>query len=341
VKPPLSPVVVKVERFLKRLGLGDARMVAAVSGGPDSVALLHALLRLRSAACPPLVIAHLNHQLRGADSDADEVFVRELHTSLSARHAGLILCCERIDVGAAARDAKANLEETARRLRYGWLERVAREHGLRLVATGHTADDQAETVLHRLLRGTGLRGLRGIARRRPLAAGVEVIRPLLDVTRAEVLAFLEELGQQARQDRSNAELRFTRNRIRLELLPHLESYNPAIREVLARLARQAEEAHEEEQASAAALLAEAELPRAGALLIFDHGRLAAASRHRVRLLFRRVWEREGWPTGAMSFAHWRRLEALVFDGAAALDLPGGVRARRHGQVVQVGPRDAL
>ena len=336
MKRPSFPLIDKVERCLKRLGLEETGMVAAVSGGPDSVALLHALLRLRSASSPPLVIAHLNHQLRGADSDADEAFVRGLYASLSVNHPRLILCCERVDVAAVARDAKANLEETARRLRYGWLERVAREHGLGLVATGHTADDQAETVLHRLLRGTGLRGLRGIAERRPLAAGVEVVRPLLDVTRAEVLAFLEELGQPARQDHSNADLRFTRNRIRLELLPQLAAYNPAIREVLARLARQAEEAHEEEQTLAGVLLAEAERPRAGPLLIFDHGCLAAASRYWVRLVFRLVWEREGWPTGGMSFEHWRRLEAIVFDGAAAVDFPGGVRARRHRRVVQIG-----
>lgn len=316
-------------------------MVAAVSGGPDSVALLRALLLLRPASRPPLVIAHLNHQLRGADSDADETFVRALHATLSADHPGLILCCERIDVAAVARQTKANLEEAARQVRYSWLARVAQEQGLCLVGTGHTADDQAETVLHRLLRGAGLRGLRGIAARRRLAPNVEVVRPLLDVTRAEVLAFLAGLGQPARQDHSNADLRFTRNRIRLELLPHLAGYNPGIRAVLGRLAQQAEEAHEEEQASAAALVAEAELPRAGPLLIFDHSRLTAVSRYRVRLLFRCVWEREGWPTGGMGFEHWRRLEALVFDGAAAVDLPGGVRARRRGRVVQVSPSDGV
>src|SRR5262249_36961547 len=144
------------------------------------------------------------------------------------------------------------------------------------------------------------------------AEAVEVVRPLLDVTRAEVLAFLEAQGQPARQDRSNDDIRFTRNRIRHELLPHLaEHYNPAVREVLARLARQAEEAHEELEGLASALLAEAERPRAGSLLVFERERLVSSSRFRVRLLFRRVWEREGWHLGEMSFEHWQRLEAVV------------------------------
>src|SRR5262249_43457642 len=332
-------LVEKAERCLRRLGPGPGGVVAAVSGGPDSVALLLALLRLRPGPAQPLVIAHVNHGLRGADSDADEAFVRHLHARLvSSGRQGLHLCCERLDVAARARAAKANLEAEARRLRYAWLARVAREHGLGIVATGHTADDQAETVLHRLLRGAGLQGLRGITPRRPLAEGVEVVRPLLDVMRAEVLAFLEAEQQPARQDRSNDDLRFTRNRIRHELLPHLaQHYNPAICEVLARLAHQAEEAHQELDMATCALLGEAEKPRAGSLLVFDWVRLAASSRHRVRLLFRRVWEREGWPLGEMSFDHWQRLEALVFDGLPAVDLPGGLRARRHGSVLQVGP----
>src|SRR5439155_11377281 len=104
-------------------------------------------------------------------------------------------CCARADVGAQARREGDNLESVARRIRYDWLVHVARDVHAPFVATGHTADDQAETVLHRLLRGTGLKGLRGIAARRTLAPGIELIRPLLEVTRAEVLAYLEAEGQ--------------------------------------------------------------------------------------------------------------------------------------------------
>lgn len=326
----------RVRELLGRVGVARQGMVVAVSGGADSVALLRALL----VASSQLVIAHLNHQLRGAESDADEDFVRALHAQLVAGgQEGLQLRCERLDVAAHARADGDNLEAVARRLRYAWLAEVARDAGLRLVATGHTADDQAETVLHRLLRGTGLRGLRGIATRRSLTAEIDVVRPLLTTTRAEVLAYLAGLGQDYRHDSSNDSRQLTRNRIRHELLPLLaREYNPEIAAVLGRLAEEADAAYRVEDAQAAALLAEAERPRAGGLLIFDRARLAAAPRHQVRALFRHVWEREGWPTAAMGFDAWDRLAGVALGEMTAVDLPGGVSTRLGERVVQVGPR---
>src|SRR5205823_4132455 len=135
------------------------------------------------------------HQLRGAENDADEAFVRALPETLKT---SVELHCVRIDVAAQARTEGANVEAVARRLRYEWLARVAKECQAAWVITGHTADDQAETVLHRLLRGTGLKGLRGIAARRQLADGVALVRPLLSVARASVMAYLQELGQDYR-----------------------------------------------------------------------------------------------------------------------------------------------
>lgn len=316
----------------------EAGLVVAVSGGPDSVALVRLLVAARAPEGGRLMLAHLNHGLRGSDSDADEQFVAALHAGLVA--AGIEdvhLRCAKRDVLALAREAGANVEGLARQVRYRWLTEVAREEGVRWVATGHTANDQAETVLHRLLRGTGLQGLRGIAAQRPLEDGVSVVRPLLDVTRAEVLACLEALGQPAREDASNRDLRYTRNRIRHELLPHLaERYNPAIVTVLGRLAAQAEEATATEEAAALDLLQATELPRAGALLIFDRGRLAVAPRWLVRALFRRVWLREGWPMGEMSYTAWDRLAGLVAGEARGVDLPGHISARCLERVVQVG-----
>jgi tRNA(Ile)-lysidine synthase len=216
---------------------------------------------------------------------------------------------------------------------------VARERAIRRVATGHTADDQAETVLHRLLRGTGLQGLRGIARRREIAPGVELVRPLLGVRRAEVMAFLRSLGQPAREDSSNRDLRLTRNRIRHELIPLLAAhYNPAVVEVLGRLAAQAAEAFGEEQAAAEALLAAAELPRAGRELVFDQPRLAAASEREVRAMLRLVWERENWSRDAMGYVAWQRLTALARGEGKSADFPGGVHARGRGRVFLLGPR---
>src|SRR4051812_5247125 len=191
-----------VRTGLARGGGPPAGLVVAVSGGADSVALLRALVEIGEPG-GRLVVAHLNHGLRGAESDGDEAFVRELCGGLpDVEFRG-----ERIDVRAAG----GNLEAAARRERYAWLSRVAGECGLAWGATGHTADDQAETVLHRLLRGAGLQGLRGIAVGRELRPGVTVVRPLLGATRAEVLDFLREIGQPFHEDRSNLDLRFTRN----------------------------------------------------------------------------------------------------------------------------------
>jgi tRNA(Ile)-lysidine synthase len=313
-------------------------MVLAVSGGPDSVALLRALVALRTRRAAPLVLAHLNHQLRGPASDADEAFVRTVYGRLAAEGAeALELRCERLDVAAKAREQGANLEAVARQARYDWLTAVAQETGAARVATGHTADDQAETVLHRLLRGTGLSGLRGIALRRRLAHGIDLIRPLLRATRAQVLDYLRAEGQPYCEDQSNSDLDYTRNRLRHELLPHLaEHYNPAVRSVLVRLAEHAEEVCAELEERACSLLAAAERPRAGSRLVFDRAILTAAPRPVLREALRLVWDREGWPLGEMSRAHWNRLLALAAGEARALELPGGVRAWCRERVVQLG-----
>jgi tRNA(Ile)-lysidine synthase len=308
-------------------------LVVAVSGGPDSVALARAAALARGEADGPLVLAHLDHGLRGAEGEADADFVAALASALP----GAELCRGRLDVGGLARREGANLEAVARRERYRWLAEVARARGVGLVATGHTADDQAETLLHRLLRGTGLQGLRGIASRRELAPGVELVRPLLPATRRDVLAFLAALGQPYREDSSNRDLRLTRNRIRHELLPHLaDRYNPAVVAALARLAAQAEEAYCDEAVAAATLLVAAERPRAGAQLVFDRAALAAAPRRVLRSALRLVWEREGWPRDAMGHAGWERLAWFVRDGSRALDLPGHIHARLRRRVLLLG-----
>ncbi len=314
-----------VRRALAALpGLGDG-LVAAVSGGPDSVALLRALLDARGPAPRRLVVAHLNHGLRGADADADEDFVAALVSGLAAGAPGLELRRTRLDVAARVRAEGGNLEGVARRLRYDWLAAVAREAGVGWVATGHTASDQAETVLHRLLRGCGLHGLRGVAVRRQVSDGVGLVRP-----------YLESLGQPWRQDASNDDRRRTRNRIRHDLLPYLaRDFNPRVEAALLRLAEQAEDACRAEDEEADALLARAERPRAGAVLVLDREALAAAPRRLVRAVFRRLWEREGWPQGRMGFAAWERLADLVAGPEGGFDLPDGVRARRRRGVVQL------
>lgn len=205
----------------------------AVSGGADSMALLDALVRLRQREGAPgrLLIAHLNHQLRGPEADEDEQFVRAL-----AERLVLPVFIERADILEQARAAKENLEATARHRRYDFLRRVAEENGAAYVLTAHTQDDQAETVLMRLLRGSGAAGLQGIARIRPLSESVNLLRPLLEVTRVQVLEHCQQYGLAFRTDSSNFSARLLRNRVRHELLPTLRTFNPRAHEALARAA---------------------------------------------------------------------------------------------------------
>lgn len=312
--------------------------VVAVSGGPDSVALAHLLWgRVVEGLIPRLTLAHVNHRLRGADSDADEAFVLGLPAAWGADADRLAACSTRVETAQHAATAHDNLEATARAERYHWLTEIARSEGAAWVAAGHTADDQAETVLFRLLRGSGLRGLGGMSPRRPLAEGVDLLRPLLDVPRCEVVRYLDERGLPSREDATNREVRFTRNRLRHELLPLLrERYNPAVAAVLCRLAEQARAVQDDLDERAAALLSASELPRAGDVLVFRAAALLAAPAHLAAEALRQAWRREGWPLDAMGYVEWRRLLDVARGAPPAWDFPGGVRARRVGGVVQVG-----
>lgn len=214
----------KVAGAIREHGLfrcGDT-VVVAVSGGADSVALLDLLVSLKELDLT-LVVAHLNHCLRGPESDGDAAFVADL-----ARRCGLPAEIGTADVRDISRQRKLSLEEAGRTARYEWLRDVAHARGADRVALGHHADDQAETFLLRLLRGSGTTGLCAM---RPLTAGLYA-RPLLCLTRAEILSYLEERGLSFRVDASNDDRSFLRNRIRHECLPYLASYNPAIAERL-------------------------------------------------------------------------------------------------------------
>jgi len=203
-------------------------VVAAVSGGPDSLALLYALYHIREALNFTLHVAHLDHKFRGVESAKDALFVKE-----HAHKLGLAFTLEATDVPQLVRESKLSAETAARKARYEFYERVAAEVGASKIALGHNADDQAETVLMRLLRGSGARGLSGIPRIRE----GKYIRPLLSTPRSEIEGFLSGLNLSPRQDASNEQPIYLRNKIRLELLPLLESeYNPSIKKALNRTA---------------------------------------------------------------------------------------------------------
>jgi tRNA(Ile)-lysidine synthase len=214
------------------------RWLLAISGGADSMAMLYALHEL-SSKCPYLKglhVAHLNHQLRGEESDGDGDFVIEQSEGL-----GLPVTVELLDVRSWAHESGESLETAARQLRYQALERIAVAHNCYKVALAHHADDQAETILYRILRGTGIRGLRGMPAIRDLGESLQIVRPLLSCRRDQVEAFLEQKGISHRVDRSNQSTKFTRNKIRLELLPQLqEQFNPNLCDALIRLGQMAQ-----------------------------------------------------------------------------------------------------
>ena len=295
----MHPFLTSLSAALPRTGFWQAPAVVAVSGGADSVALLVGLVRLAPPAAR-LVVAHARHDVR-PEAGEDRRFVSELASCLG-------LPCESRPL--AVRDDPEGrgegMEARARRLRYEFFTDVAYAHGARHVVVGHTADDQAETILHRALRGTGLAGLAGMQPSRALAEGVALLRPMLALPRSLGREFLEVERTSWREDGVAAAL----------------------------------------DAAAAALLDIHARRQADGTIIIDAGPLAALEGPLLGHVLVALWSREGWPRRHMSARHYDSLARLVVaagrnDGTAqaALDLPAGVRARVVvGRRIELAPR---
>lgn len=255
----MHPLEKKVKQSIEAHGLiGAGELVlVGVSAGPDSMALLHALHRLSAPGRFTLLAVYVDHGLRPEESAREEVLVGEAAAGL-----GILWRRGRVPTREHARLHGLSLEHAARDLRYGFFDAVAAERGAGVVAVAHTADDQAEELLLRLLRGTVRGGLSGMA---PLSRG-KVVRPMLTVSKAEVLAYLEKRGVDFALDSSNHDLRFVRNRVRLQLIPWLkEKFNPGLGELLCHTATvlQDEERYLAEQSDTAyrkALIEDGERP---------------------------------------------------------------------------------
>ncbi|NVM57240.1 MAG: tRNA lysidine(34) synthetase TilS [Desulfobacterales bacterium] len=222
----LSAVKATIRRY-HMLEPGDTVLVG-VSGGPDSVALLHSLVAVGAHWSVRLVVAHLNHRLRGATADQEAAFVERLAAKLE-------IPCEigSEDVASYSAEHRLSVQEASRVVRYAYYDEVAAKHAARKIALGHQANDNAESILIHLLRGTGPRGLAGI----PPVRDERIIRPLIDLTRQQILEFLEQGGFEYVRDHSNLDPKYLRNRIRHELLPALkERFNPNAVCTLTRLA---------------------------------------------------------------------------------------------------------
>ncbi len=326
------PATLPLDTSLLRPGM---RLVVALSGGADSVALLCALADQNREKGRELGlvlhVAHLHHGLRGEEADADLEFARSLAQKLDIpfHHA-------RVDTAAEAKAHGESIEEAARRLRYAWFRQLLSEsppHAV--VATAHTLDDQAETVLAKFLRGAWTEGLSGIHPVLDFPEG-KILRPFLATTRAEIEAYLRERNQPWREDSSNRHLTFTRNRIRHELLPQLESWNPRLREHLAHMAELSRDEELWWQAELARLAPQIILPgrpvRGGGRaatdgLAIDVARLAELAPALQRRLLRHAAAQCGVSVDFQATESLRRL-ALAGRASQKLELAQGLRVER-------------
>jgi tRNA(Ile)-lysidine synthase len=320
-------LVRRVQRDIERHGLfaSGARILVACSGGRDSVALLHLLCRFPASWKVAVEVGHVHHGLRKT-ADSDVAFVEDLCRTL-----GVPLHVERVS-GLSG----PGLEARSRDARYTALRRMAQTAGAAFVATGHTMDDQAETVLMRLLRGTGTGALAGIAPRRPLGGGVEVVRPLLWTRREHLEKFLLDAGVPWREDETNQDLRIARNRVRHRLLPALAEENPRMVETLAHMAeivREEEAVWAERTQAALAGVARAD-GTAWRLSLSRFRDLPVAVQRR---LLREVTGRLG-NEDAVSFVQLEEVRRQALRGRTGSEttLPGGVRARRTSEELIIG-----
>ena len=296
------------------------RVGVAVSGGADSVALLHILKELSPRWNLSLRVLHLNHKLRGAESDGDADFVRD-----TAHRLGLELTAEEMDVAARLAESGGNLEQISRDARYGFFRRLLQSGELERVALGHTRTDQAETVLYRLLRGSGTAGLAGI---RPVTRE-GFVRPLINVDRPEVIAWLRLRGLPWREDSSNFDLRLERNRIRHVLLPQLaRDWNPRIERVLARTAAIAADEELYWDVEAGRLVRALTEPVEGGLLL-DAAKVGDLPPAVVRRLLRRAVEQVKGDLRGIDALHVERLSGLLGGGPGEgrVEIPGATAER--------------
>jgi tRNA(Ile)-lysidine synthase len=346
-RPPGEPQRKRIEGEVRRFILdrdllpADGRLLLAVSGGPDSTALLLILARLAKNLRLSLGAAHFDHGLRGADAAQREAaFVRDLAGSL-----GVPFFAGAGDVRALAKTRHLSLEAAARHARYEYLASVAEREGYGAVATGHTAADQAETVLLHLVRGAGLDGLAGMSPRTswPISGtDLALLRPLLALSRQQTLAYCAAAGVTPLEDETNVSPQFHRNRVRHELLPLLRQLNPGIDDALVRLADAAAEDVAYLRSVASEALLSPATGASGLSLRLLREWPASPRRHALRLAFAAV----AGDAQELVQRHLQALERLVLAGRTGdqLDLPRGVNAILHRDALELrcgGPTGAL
>jgi tRNA(Ile)-lysidine synthase len=334
----MEDLLTRVRRYASRYGLlpAEEKVVVGVSGGPDSLALLHLLRRLSPELGLGLHVAHLNHGLRGAAAGEDARFVADL-----AQRWGLPCTVGQVNVRSLA--VGRSLEEAARLARYRFLAEVAGDAGGSRIAVGHNADDQAETVLMHILRGTGVAGLRGMLPSTTLAdyrldapygGPLRLVRPLLGIRRRDIEHYCAEHALQPRFDRSNEDLTFYRNRLRHELLPILEGYNPAIRDVLAHTAEVLAGDGETLRTALEAAWLEVALPAQPGEVLFDLPKWRALALGQQRATLRRAIHVLCHELRDINWEHVERAVWLARSGRT-----GQAATLARGLTLEIGYRD--
>jgi tRNA(Ile)-lysidine synthase len=311
----------------------EHRSLVAVSGGPDSVALLRALAELHPQPAGNIFVGHFNHRWRGVESDQDEAFTAQLAARL-----GLTFFSEQASDYLAESNRGLSGEGVARDQRYQFLQNTARAAGARYIVTAHHAGDQVETILQRIFRGTGIAGLTGIAPLRTIDESITLIRPLLAVRRETILGYLHTLSQPYRHDISNQSNDYTRNQIRNELLPLLErQFGRHVSQQLLNLCDQAVANQQVMDRLVDAFFSGTTIQFSSGKVMIQRESLRQLETHLVCEIFKKIWADSHWPQSDMTFARWRKLATAVqqADEKFQEDLPGGVHLEINASFVQL------
>jgi tRNA(Ile)-lysidine synthase len=312
-----------IEKY-SMLDEGDS-LLLCVSGGVDSIAMLYAFCVIAKDMKIRLFLAHMNHSLRGDSSDKDQLYVEN-----AAKQFRLPIMTEKVDTKEFSRKHKISIEDAARRLRYNFFINTAQKLGIGTVATAHTKDDQAETVLMRMIRGTGLRGLRGIPAKNYIS-DIKIIRPFIGVSRAQVTAYLSSKGCKPRFDRSNTDIRFLRNKIRRRLIPMLEhDYNPEIKDTLSSFAEIAARDYDYLCANHSMVFKKLAGTQRAGIVRFSLSDIRKQHISIQRGIIRNAIEFLRKNLDNIDYRHWREIESLIDSRPAGsrVDLPNNIAVNK-------------
>ncbi|MCX5680641.1 MAG: tRNA lysidine(34) synthetase TilS [Candidatus Omnitrophica bacterium] len=321
-KRNLIEQVLKTVRSYEMLKAGDT-VLAAVSGGPDSVFLVHALSRLKNKLkLKNIAICNLDHGLRAGESKADSAFAGKL-----AKEIGLEFFHKSIDLK-NMKHKGISIEEAAREERYKFFASASALSGAGIIATGHTLDDQAETILMRFIKGSALKGIVGIAPVREFGK-LKVVRPLIEIEKYEIVDYLNSANIGYRIDSTNVEPIYFRNVVRSQILPFLERYNPKLKRSLFNLAEHLREDFNFIEQAKSKILAGKSVP--GAMRVEVRLKdIAVQPRALQKEILRDLLEDAGGELKRLSFRHWKEMESLIRHKSSgnSVDLPGGIRLTR-------------